>query len=115
MTGTCDSLTSITAPTIGDYEALLSADNKLTIPEWTTDPANCVVAYSFTASPSTYTAGITFDSDPAIREFTVDFPSQSRYIRTFELTVTGQGLLDSSTSQTAQFDITVVNPCANVS
>ena len=85
------------------------------MPAFTADPPWCPISYSQVISPRAARATISFDADPAVRQFTFfykdDLSLSGPTSITYEVTITGTaGNVNSKTAE-ATFKLIIKNPC----
>ena len=70
----CDRPIGLAASNVINQEYTITAVvENYQVPVFTSDPAWCAITYSFTITDSSGNTAVTFDDDPAVREFTFDY------------------------------------------
>ena len=112
----CDAPVSVVASTLTNQEYTIT-DNvaPYTVPIYTADPAWCAIWYTYTITDVSDDAGLTFNDDPLTREFSFNYSSVLFNTRAsskeYIVTVTGTSGNMIETSDSADFTLTLRNPC----
>ena len=113
----CDAPVSVTASVLTNQEYTITDDDALpyTVPVYTADPSWCAITYTYTITDVSGDAVLTFNSDPLVREFAFNYSADLLLCglasTDYTVTVTGTAGNIIETSDSADFILTLRNPC----
>ena len=89
------------------------------VPVFTSDPAWCAVTYSYSVTEPAKDTAVTFDNDASSREFTFNYSADLDLCGSssidYLMTVTGEIGMTEKQTNSAQFTLTLNNPCIDSS
>ena len=113
----CDAPVSVVASTLTNQEYTITDDDAVpyTVPVYTADPAWCAIRYTYTITDVSGDVVLTFNEDPLTREFAFYYSADLDLCGTdntqYTVTVTGTSGNMIETSDSADFTLTLRNPC----